>query len=343
VHYCPQFARAPEAWIEDDRPTWPNDKGGAMKSFIRAVELWVPDETRSSLEYGGGQYAEGLDEFREISELAVFPYDEGLPGKAWAAQHPIIVSRLSDSNFRRADEARLFGLTCGVALPVLAGDDVKAVLGLLCGSDAEENVGAIELWHNNSELSHEMALVDGYYGTAAMFEFNSRHTTFPRGYGLPGKAWKADGPVIIKNLGRAQQFLRAADAALSGIDFGLAVPYRTSPSETWVVSFLSAPGTPIARRFEIWKADLEQDALVFDCGHCIGGTNLDVAFADGVISRNEGAIGQAWASGLPVLCSDLKSDPSIAAQAAKKAGLNQAVVLPTFNGDQLRSMIAWYP
>jgi len=314
-----------------------------MKSFIRAVELWVPDETRRSLEYGGGQYTEGLEEFREISELAVFSYDEGLPGKAWAARHPIILTKFSDSYFRRADEAKLSGLTCGAALPVLAGDDVKAVLGLLCGSDQEENVGAIELWHNNSELSHEMALVDGYYETAAMFELNSRHATFPRGYGLPGRAWKKDRPVIIKNLGKAQQFLRAKDAALSGIDFGLAVPYKTNPSETWVISLLSAPVTPIARRFEIWKTGPEQDALVFDCGHCSAGTDLDVAFANAVINRNEGAIGQAWASGLPVLSSDLKSDPSIAARAAKKAGLKQTVVLPTFHGDQFQAMIVWYP
>jgi hypothetical protein len=39
-----------------------------MKSFIRVVELWVPDEARTVLEYGGGLYGEELHEFREISE-----------------------------------------------------------------------------------------------------------------------------------------------------------------------------------------------------------------------------------------------------------------------------------
>lgn len=51
----------------------------------------------------------------------------------------------------------------------------------------EKHVGAIELWHNDPDKSHEMGLVDGYYGTADMFEFNSRHTRFPRAYGLPGR------------------------------------------------------------------------------------------------------------------------------------------------------------
>ena len=60
---------------------------------------------------------------------------------------------------------------------------------LFCGDD-EAHVGAIELWHNDPDESYEMRLADGYYGTADMFEFNSRHTHFPRGYGLPGRVWK---------------------------------------------------------------------------------------------------------------------------------------------------------
>lgn len=313
-----------------------------MKSFVRAVELWIPDATGSALEYRGGQYADDVEEFREVSELAMFAYDEGLPGKAWAARRPIVLTDLFDSYFKRADEARLCGLTCGVALPVVAGHDVKAVLGLLCGDDGGGSVGAIELWHNKADLSHELTLVDGYYGAAAAFEFNSRHTSFPRGYGLPGRAWKAGRPVIIGNLGTTRQFLRAADAAEAGIVSGLAVPYTTSPDETWVISLLSSAATPIARRFEIWRTDPAQDALVFDSGACSTAADLGAAVSNGLISRDEGAIGQAWSSGLPVLSSDLKSDPSVSARAARKAGLKHMVVLPTFRGDRLEAMVVWY-
>ncbi len=113
---------------------------------------------------------------------------------------------------------------------------LKAVLGLLCGSETKQNV---EQSNNNADLSHEFSLVDGYYGTAATFEFNSRHTTFPRGYGLAGRAWKAGFPVIISALGGSRKFLRAEDAAASGIDFGLAIPYVPSVTLTWVLTFLS--------------------------------------------------------------------------------------------------------
>ena len=120
---------------------------------------------------------------------ALFAYDEGLPGKAWASGHPVILTKFANSYFKRTDEAIEAGLTCGVALPVFAGEFLMAVMVLFCGDD-EKHVGAIELWHNDADVSHEMGLVDGYYGTADMFEFNSRHTKFPRGFGLPGRPGK---------------------------------------------------------------------------------------------------------------------------------------------------------
>ncbi len=314
-----------------------------MPSFIRAVELWTPDEAGTSLEYAGGVYDDDLEELREISELALFAHDDGLPGKAWAAGHPIILTNFADSYFSRADEARMFGLTCAVAIPVFDGTNIKSVVGLLCGRDTGEDVGAIELWHNNAELSHEMTLVDGYYGAAKDFEFNSRHTKFLRGYGLPGRAWKANAPVLITDIGEARQFLRAEDAAKSGLNFGLAIPYTNGKHETWVISLLSASSTPIARRFEIWRPGTGDGTLTFQSGYCSSGADLGAIFSGKTIRKGEGTLGQALASILPVIGPDVTEEASIAARAAAKAGLRQTVVLPVLSGSQLQAVIAWYP
>ena len=314
-----------------------------MPSFIRAVELWTPDEAGTSLEYAGGVYDDDIEEFREISELALFACDDGLPGKAWAAGHPIILTNFADSYFRRADEARLFGLTCAATIPVFDGANIKSVVGLLCGSDTGEDVGAIELWHNNAELSHEMTLVDGYYGAAKDFEFNSRHTKFLRGYGLPGRAWKANAPVLIKDIGEARQFLRAEDAAKSGLNFGLAIPYTSGKHETWVISFLSASSTPIARRCEIWRPGTDDGTLTFQSGYCSSGADLGAIFSGKTIRKGEGTLGQALASISPVIGPDVTEEASIAARAAARAGLRQTVVLPVLSGSRLQAVIAWYP
>ena len=146
--------------------------------------------------------SEEYSEFKAVSENALFAYDEGLPGKAWASGHPVILTEFANSYFKRTDEAIEAGLTCGVALPVFAGEFLMAVMVLFCGDD-EKHVGAIELWHNDPEKSHEMGLVDGYYGTADMFEFNSRHTKFPRGFGLPGP--RLEGRHAAHHQGPAQR------------------------------------------------------------------------------------------------------------------------------------------
>ena len=313
-----------------------------MKTFIRVVELWVPDRTRTRLEFGGSLCSAEYSEFRALSENTLFAYDEGLPGKAWAAGHPIVLTKFPDSYLKRADEAKEVGLTCGVALPVFAGEFLTAVMVLFCGGD-EKHVGAIELWHNDPELSHELALVDGYYGSADTFEFNSRHTRFPRGFGLPGRTWKAGMPLIITDLNNAKGFLRREEASEIGINCGVGIPYKTSSDQTWVMTLLSAQATPIARRFEIWAPNESRNALVFQSGACNSNTDLDALYASKTINRGEGCIGGAWATGMPAINENLKYDESIVATLACASGMNQIVVLPVIENALLKAVLAWYP
>jgi hypothetical protein len=216
-----------------------------------------------------------------------------------------------------------------------------AVMVLFCGDD-EKHVGAIELWQNDADVSHEMGLVDGYYGTADMFEFNSRHTKFPRGFGLPGRTWKAGMPLIIKDLHNSKRFLRWEEASEIGINCGVGIPYTTSPEKTWVMTFLSAQATPIARRFEIWVPDAARSALVFQSGDCSKNTELEQLYASKSIGKGEGSIGGAWATGMPAINEHLKVDESVASQAARAAGMNQIVVLPVIESAQLKAVLAWY-
>jgi hypothetical protein len=287
-----------------------------MKTFIRVVELWVPDRTRTRLEFGGSLCSA---EYSDFSENALFAYDEGLPGKAWACGHPVILTKFANSYFKRTDEAIEAGLTCGVALPVFAGEFLMAVMVLFCGDD-DKHVGAIELWQNDANVSHEMGLVDGYYGTADMFEFNSRHTKFPRGFGLPGRTWKAGMPLIIKDLHNSKRFLRWEEASEIGINCGVGIPYTTSPDQTWVMTFLSAQATPIAKRFEIWVPNPSRSALVFQSGDCSRNTELES----------------------PAINEHLNVDESVASQAARAAGMNQIVVLPVIENALLKAVLAWY-
>jgi hypothetical protein len=309
-----------------------------MNTFIRIAEVWVPSKGRLQLQLGDGIYG-ALGELRAISERTSFGYGEGLPGHAWAAGHPIVLPDLRNSWFAAAPAEA--GLAGAVALPVFAGEYLMAVAVLVCGHD-DAQVGAIELWHNNPDKFFEMRLIGGYYENAETFAFNAHHTRFPRGYGLPGRAWKSQTPLIVKDLSNSKSFLRWEQAVQIGINRGLGIPYAHASGQSWALSFLSARDTPMARRFEIWVPNETREALVFDSGDCDHATELASEYAPARIAKGDGIIGQAWLTGIPALCDRIADDPSAAGRSAAAAGLGAAMALPFIQAGKLKAVIAWY-
>lgn len=311
-----------------------------MKTFIRVCEIWVPSKYRTELEFHSGLYGE-LQQFRAASERMCFGYDEGLPGRAWAARAPVVLKDLQHSYFKRAAAAREAGLTCGVALPVFAGDYLLAVLVLYCG-DAEDQFGAIELWHNEAAKSADLTLVDGYYGSAEEFAAVSREASFKPGAGLPGKVWQSGLPEVMSDLWYERRFARRADGAPLGLSKGLAIPLLQEPGHSYVLTMLSALGTPVARRFEIWTMDAARETIVFAGGECDLNKAFPQDYANATVRRGEGPVGRVWASGLPEACEALADDASPNGRSARKAGLVSLLALPVLAGGRLQAVVALY-
>jgi hypothetical protein len=309
-----------------------------MNRFIRIAEVWVPTKDRLQLQLGDGLYG-ALGELRAISERTRFGRGEGLPGLAWAAGHPIILADFRGSWLAGASPET--GLASAVALPVFAGEYLMAVAVLVCGPD-DSAVGAIELWHNDPDKSHDMRLVSGCYENAEAFAFDARHTRFLRGYGLPGRAWKSRMPLIVKDLFNSQSFLRWEQAVGIGINRGLGIPYAHASGRTWIVSFLSARDTPMARRFEIWVPNETREALVFQSGDCDHTAELATTYAQARIAKAEGFIGQAWLTGIPVLRDDIAADTSAAGRSASAAGRGAVMATPFIQAGELKAVVAWY-
>ena len=144
------------------------------------------------------------------------------------------------------------------------------------------------------------ALVDGYYGdTGDTFEFVSRSIRFRKGNGLPGLAWEKSKPVFMDDLGKGSGFLRTDNAIKVGINRGFAMPCSSADGTNQVMTFLSALATPIARRIEIWEPDAAAKCLQ----RTLGFTEADGRHHDTVASTDasadSGAIGAAFATGVP--------------------------------------------
>jgi hypothetical protein len=208
---------------------------------------------------------------------------------------------------------------------------------LYCGED-DDHAGAVELWHNGPAQGKDMTLAEGFYGqTAETFEYVSRRTSFRRGTGLPGLAWQQHAPVFLADLGRGSGFLRSDSAVKVGINRGLAFPCATPGTDTWVLAFLSALGTPLAQRVEVWRAGAAGAAPVLGSGCC----ETEGLLADGSESlpAAAGCILECWTSSLPTLTHALGEQPN---RGAQQPGLSSMLVLPVLEGGAVKATVALY-
>lgn len=270
-----------------------------LSVFIKAAEVWQPDSSGHFLTLTSANYG-NLTKFETASKNMGFGYGEGLPGTTWAERRPLIWTDLDSEHFRRSEEARQANLACGLSIPVFAGDFLLGILVLFCGQEAELS-GAIEVWHNPYKSNNELKLADGYYGNLERFEWVSRRLTMLRGRGLPGRAWDLNMPILMQDLPNSNSFLRARNAAECGITSGLAIPFSSSEDQVQVVNMLSTLTTPIARRFELWQPDIDDRYLLFKTGFCAEGSDLENRYKDSESVRGQGALGEVWLSGRPLV------------------------------------------
>ncbi len=303
-----------------------------VKTFVQASEVWIPQGDR--LVFSTGDYGD-LAEFAAVSGKESFACGEGLPGKAWAEGRPVVLKGFEGSYFKRTEAAKAAGLTSAVAVPVFDGATLKAVLVVLCGDD-ENRTGAIEVWHQEDEI---LKLDDGYYGAAKHFEWVSKHTQFPRGQGLPGGVWAAATPLLLRDLGTGYRFIRSEAAGKAGLTTGLGLPVPVPGDAAYVLTLLSARGTPLARRFEIWDArsavvGAKKEAVLID-GICAreGRLWVDETEEPRRVTAWSGVVGRVLGSGVPIVEG---KQPGLA------AGYDTMVALPIHRDGEISHIVAWY-
>ena len=115
-------------------------------------EMWVPDKSGEYLECSSSWYSSNghFDIFRDQSVKYRFQRGEGLPGRAWNSKKPeVIIDLAQDVNFPRKKIASEVGLKSGIAIPILAGEEVVSIMGFLstkpCDEETSNFVWAVAL------------------------------------------------------------------------------------------------------------------------------------------------------------------------------------------------------
>jgi len=127
-----------------------------------------------------------------------------------------------------------------------------------------------------------------------------------------------------------------------GSNKGVGLPFTYAPGHNYVMTFLSALGTPIARRFEVWAPTPERDALVFHSGNCDRLPDFASAYAGTRIAPGAGPLGRAWLTALPVLSASLADDTSPIGAPARDAGLDTVVAIPVLEAGSLKAVVCLY-
>ncbi len=161
-----------------------------------------------------------------------------------------------------------------------------------------------------------------------------------RGPARPGLAWQQNAPVFLPDLGKGSGFLRGDSAVKVGINRGLALPCATPGRSQFVLALLSALGTPIARRLEIWRPNFDHTALILSTGFC-----ETQGLLDGVgtrVGKGQGSVGRCWLTGLPLTSTRPASEPGDVGGLPHVSALAVLPVLPVLTEGRFVAAVALY-
>ena len=110
-------------------------------------EVWIPRPDGKLLERGPACCATSdvLEPFRSRSENVTFPAGIGLPGRVWASKRPVWIQDISATPENpRSDLAKRAGLKAALGVPIVAGEEVLAVLEFFTSECREEHKNHVE-------------------------------------------------------------------------------------------------------------------------------------------------------------------------------------------------------
>jgi len=111
-------------------------------------QAWLPSADGTVMERNGAWYqaSTSLAKFRKASARYTFQPGAGLPGRVWKTRKPAWVRDVTvDPNFPRATAAIAAGFKSGLAVPILAGADVVAVIEFFLFERRKSDEQLIEL------------------------------------------------------------------------------------------------------------------------------------------------------------------------------------------------------
>jgi hypothetical protein len=177
-----------------------------------------------------------------------------------------------------------------------------------------------------------LAFSSGLFPGVAAFEAITRQMTFARGEGLPGRAWEAGHPLMLRQLA-GSYFKRAEAARAIDLTCAVAVPVFQGGELRCVVVLLMGGAPSTVGSVALWRHDsrLSSDMTLAEGYFGTSGraSELEALTLDGWLPRAAGAPALAWERRETVCIADMaKSDMFLRKEAALALGIGRALAMP---------------
>jgi hypothetical protein len=190
-------------------------------------------------------------------------------------------------------------------------------------------IRAVEYWLPSRDGSI-LEFGAGIYGSNRQFEAISRHLCFGRGEGLPGQAWEAGHPVMLKDFNQSN-FRRTMAAQSAGITCGMALPVFDGAVLSAVLVIFCGDGLDMAGAIELWRAEpvVSPDMTLVDGHYGNTGDTFEFISRSTIFRRGTGLPGLAWQAQAPVFMADLgRGSGFLRHDSALKVGINRGMAWP---------------
>ena len=141
-------------------------------------------------------------------------------------------------------------------------------------------------------------------------------------------------PVLIEDLGQASAFIRSPDARIAGITTTLGIPVSVAANQVYIMTFLSAKATPIARRIQIWVPDESGQRLICQAGYSKQNDELAEIFEAVSVRKGEGILGRVWLTGVPAI----RNNSEVAIVEGR---LNSMLAMPVIDSGKLKAVVTF--
>lgn len=203
-------------------------------------------------------------------------------------------------------------------------------------------VRIVEYWVPNAQ-GNLLEFGGGLFGKAASFASITRRLCFGRGEGLPGQAWDAGHPVMLRQF-KGSYFQRIAAANEEGLTCGIAIPTFVDSRLTAVTVLFCGDDEAHAGAIELWanEPNHSKDMRLVDGYYGNTGDTFEFTSRNTSFRQGNGLPGLAWQHGKPVFMENLgKGSGFLRADSATKVGINRGFAMPCATQDGSNQVIAF--